>query len=292
VFASDDLTGNPAGLVLARTTGSCLDSGCDPRDPGPRDPCALGTAACSPFATCTSSAPDQSTCTCSDGNGDGYTCTPPIAEQQLPGMTGTLRFSQAITDQGFYQVIFIPTASPQEPISVYLNPEHQYPALAVHFPAGATWQEVLDELDFTWSQSYGGTIGTLSNPADGDAAVAITENLVITLPGAPPRVAAALIALPGMNGHLVIDTDPWNLGGIGTLTLSPDLPADGVLYVEESPDPVVHFGPASTYQDIVDSINGWWSGGIASGNIAWLDDARDGELINTVVSTSVWSIRP
>jgi hypothetical protein len=73
-----DLTSNPAGLRLARWTGSCAGTGCAARDPGPRDPCALGTAACSAFATCESPGPDQSSCACNDGyEGDGYTCDPP-----------------------------------------------------------------------------------------------------------------------------------------------------------------------------------------------------------------------
>jgi alpha-tubulin suppressor-like RCC1 family protein len=73
-----DLSSNPAALRLARWTGSCTGTGCAARDPGPRDPCALGTASCSPDATCESAGPDQSTCTCNDGfEGDGYECDPP-----------------------------------------------------------------------------------------------------------------------------------------------------------------------------------------------------------------------
>ncbi len=72
-----DATVDPSHLVLARFTGSCAGTGCDARDPGPLDPCALGTAGCSPFATCASSGQSDSTCTCNDGyDGDGYACDP------------------------------------------------------------------------------------------------------------------------------------------------------------------------------------------------------------------------
>jgi hypothetical protein len=74
---ADDHTPSPSTLFLARATGACVGAGCDPRDPGDLDPCALGTAVCSPFATCVNDAPSESTCYCNDDyDGDGYDCLP------------------------------------------------------------------------------------------------------------------------------------------------------------------------------------------------------------------------
>jgi hypothetical protein len=72
---ADDQTPSPAQLFLARATGSCVGTGCDPRDAEDVDPCALGTAVCDPHATCVYEAPSESSCVCDDGfDGDGYSC--------------------------------------------------------------------------------------------------------------------------------------------------------------------------------------------------------------------------